>query len=875
MSGSTIPFSGGSTFPAPVSLLGFGADPTGGADSTPAFVNALAYCLTNLASLYVPSGRYIVTPPALNVLAMPNKFRLFGDGPASIIQGSHAVFGNALRNSAGYATSTPNTTPAAQTDGDIQVDNLYFDMTQNVGSFDGSALSFYLARRIRVSNVTVVGSAAITLSNQSSGFQFQGCDDFSVTECTFYNCVNCVDCWKGSTNGRISSNYMLCPPNPNSLGNYGAIQINGVGSPRSPVNLSQDIEASTDHVIADNKIYIQGGGTTAIFLDPLGPGSLVDQITVVGNEITALTPLLTGGINYGCIMRGSNGKSTIANNTFNNMNLAPVFFDKGGYGPVISGVSNGIQTFNGFSNVTVTTTNGTNTLAIPSNYNSSTSPNPVYLQLNAVGGGPTTAVGGLTFNGTYLILSVPDATHVIIQAPAAAGANATGGGNLAMFLDMGTPANCVMTGNKFLNTNSFSRQAALTNALTTTTGGTASTVTITDAGHQIASGTGATSLISVNITSSSGGNVSVGGLTLNGNYLVNGYISSTQYTISVAPQAASSATTGGGNIIVSYGGQVMDVKGSGHVITGNKVSGGNFGCCLYLDYNDPNIAAPVPATVVGNGFEDGLLGYVPNGGNVVNNRVTYPSYEQGANQVLDSHGQAGTIGYFEFHGPVRFDQYGLFGNTTAGSQPPLLVNNNINYQFPFPQPGQAWTGNFQAGSLAADWWNTNVFATTSFSLHQQAQTAAVTISIANPAVVTLTAHGFVANQPIQFTTTGALPSPIATGVSYFVSATGLTANTFQFSATSGGASVSTVGGTQSGTQTIYYEARCMDWTPTLGIFPQSMAVFGALGPQITAGGGVPSATLPKGTLYLRTGGGVGTTLYVSQGGGTWNAVAGV
>lgn len=48
---------------------------------------------------------------------------------------------------------------------------------------------------------------------------------------------------------------------------------------------------------------------------------------------------------------------------------------------------------------------------------------------------------------------------------------------------------------------------------------------------------------------------------------------------------------------------------------------------------------------------------------------------------------------------------------------------------------------------------------------------------------------------------------------------------------------------------------------------------GAAGPTWTSGAGVPGATEPKGSIYSRTGGGVGTTLYVSQGGGTWNAVA--
>jgi hypothetical protein len=52
--------------------------------------------------------------------------------------------------------------------------------------------------------------------------------------------------------------------------------------------------------------------------------------------------------------------------------------------------------------------------------------------------------------------------------------------------------------------------------------------------------------------------------------------------------------------------------------------------------------------------------------------------------------------------------------------------------------------------------------------------------------------------------------------------------------------------------------------------------FGSVtGPTITTGAGAPSATQPKGSIYMRTGGGVGSTLYVTQGGGVWNAVAGV
>lgn len=49
----------------------------------------------------------------------------------------------------------------------------------------------------------------------------------------------------------------------------------------------------------------------------------------------------------------------------------------------------------------------------------------------------------------------------------------------------------------------------------------------------------------------------------------------------------------------------------------------------------------------------------------------------------------------------------------------------------------------------------------------------------------------------------------------------------------------------------------------------------AAGPTVRSGTGAASGTQPRGSQWLRTDGGVGSTLYVSQGGGTWNAVAGV
>ena len=83
-----------------------------------------------------------------------------------------------------------------------------------------------------------------------------------------------------------------------------------------------------------------------------------------------------------------------------------------------------------------------------------------------------------------------------------------------------------------------------------------------------------------------------------------------------------------------------------------------------------------------------------------------------------------------------------------------------------------------------------------------------TITIATPAVITKTAHGLTHSQRVRFTTTGALPTGITTGVDYIV--TVLTVNTFVISTTPqnafAGIYVATSGtqsGTHSYTNTLY------------------------------------------------------------------------
>lgn len=76
----------------------------------------------------------------------------------------------------------------------------------------------------------------------------------------------------------------------------------------------------------------------------------------------------------------------------------------------------------------------------------------------------------------------------------------------------------------------------------------------------------------------------------------------------------------------------------------------------------------------------------------------------------------------------------------------------------------------------------------------------VTITIATPGVVTWTAHKRLSGDAVVFTTTGALPTGLTAGTTYYVIAAGLAADTFQVSATVGGSAINT-SGSQSGTHT--------------------------------------------------------------------------
>lgn len=74
----------------------------------------------------------------------------------------------------------------------------------------------------------------------------------------------------------------------------------------------------------------------------------------------------------------------------------------------------------------------------------------------------------------------------------------------------------------------------------------------------------------------------------------------------------------------------------------------------------------------------------------------------------------------------------------------------------------------------------------------------ITMTITSPAVVTSEGHGFVADTPVVFSTTGALPTGITAGTVYYIK--NPTADAYQLAAASGGAAINT-SGSQSGVHT--------------------------------------------------------------------------
>lgn len=93
---------------------------------------------------------------------------------------------------------------------------------------------------------------------------------------------------------------------------------------------------------------------------------------------------------------------------------------------------------------------------------------------------------------------------------------------------------------------------------------------------------------------------------------------------------------------------------------------------------------------------------------------------------------------------------------------------------------------------------------TAVDVEYRPEATGVTISIANPAVISWPSHGLVANDLFYLATTGSLPTGLTADTPLYVKDV-LTSGTFTVSATPGGAAIAT-SGTQSGIQSAYRDS---------------------------------------------------------------------
>lgn len=102
-------------------------------------------------------------------------------------------------------------------------------------------------------------------------------------------------------------------------------------------------------------------------------------------------------------------------------------------------------------------------------------------------------------------------------------------------------------------------------------------------------------------------------------------------------------------------------------------------------------------------------------------------------------------------------------------------------------------------------------------------TGVVTITIATPGVLTWTNHGFQNGDPVVLSTTGALPTGLVAGTTYYIVAK--TTDTFELAATVGGTAINTTG-SQSGIHTAVVTPAAGLWT---GIIWWPFLDFGNIG----------------------------------------------
>jgi hypothetical protein len=149
-------------------------------------------------------------------------------------------------------------------------------------------------------------------------------------------------------------------------------------------------------------------------------------------------------------------------------------------------------------------------------------------------------------------------------------------------------------------------------------------------------------------------------------------------------------------------------------------------------------------------------------------------------------------------GLQTFNTITVNGEITAQDMPGVGISDTQAYMR-YSEAGGLNTNTWLNAPLDFDLTNLSNYVKRGITMNVRTVPTVVTISIASPGVVTWANHGLAANAEVQFYTTGALPTGLATGTNYYVVGSSITTNTFEISTTPSGSAVNTTG-SQTGTQ---------------------------------------------------------------------------
>lgn len=147
---------------------------------------------------------------------------------------------------------------------------------------------------------------------------------------------------------------------------------------------------------------------------------------------------------------------------------------------------------------------------------------------------------------------------------------------------------------------------------------------------------------------------------------------------------------------------------------------------------------------------------------------------------------------------------GVLGDIVVQAGPGLFTGTNATARYVFTTSQRCGLCEFN-GQVWAYHPTDGLFnSSDGITWAQAGNRGSFTVTIASPAVFTTpAAHGLQAGDQVIFQTTGALPTGLTAGTTYYVISAGLTATSFEVAATAGGSAINT-SGVQSGTHTMFF-----------------------------------------------------------------------